>query len=185
MSDGYLRLTQNINYQSCTRKEEGKSKPQSRQTVSNKYSRISFNFILWRFSLTVRSIEFSCYYNMSSSPLLPAPQMNSWNDSGQPAVTRIRRQLRRSLDSKAAHYSILLLVSLDVACLFAGISVIMASSAAATNFVLDLIIQLHICGRHHTKPFDEALAGLGIAGLVFSCLFMFELMASVWAFGLS
>ncbi|KAI9851484.1 MAG: hypothetical protein M1838_003559 [Thelocarpon superellum] len=81
----------------------------------------------------------------------------------------VRPRLQRFLTSKVGHYSVLLLVSLDVSCIFA-----------------DLLINLVVCEQRHP---DEALGiardALGTAGLVFSCLFMAELMASIWAFGLS
>ncbi|KAF2793571.1 hypothetical protein K505DRAFT_38104 [Melanomma pulvis-pyrius CBS 109.77] len=64
-----------------------------------------------------------------------------------------------------SHYTILLLVSLDVACLFA-----------------DIIINILTCG-HRTKPYDDALTALEYVSLLFSCLFVLELIASVWAFG--
>ena len=38
-----------------------------------------------------------------------------------PRIARSRAQLRRFLTSRAGHYSVLLLVSLDVSCIFAGI----------------------------------------------------------------
>ena len=81
-------------------------------------------------------------------------------------TTRTRTQ--RFLTSKAGHYSVLLLVSLDVSCIFA-----------------DFIINLFVCEQKHpAKEWDEARDALGIVSLVFSCLFMTELLASIWAFGL-
>ncbi|KAF2707077.1 hypothetical protein K504DRAFT_458533 [Pleomassaria siparia CBS 279.74] len=99
---------------------------------------------------------------MSSSPLL----VQSRDLDSERSLT-IRRQVTRFLTSKAAHYLVLLLVSLDVACLFA-----------------DIVINLLTCG-HRTKPYDDALTGLEYVSLVFSCLFVLELIASVWAFGSS
>lgn len=84
-----------------------------------------------------------------------------------------RRQIQRFLTSKVGHYSVLLLVSLDVSCIFA-----------------DFLISLYTCeqsckkGKEVGKGFHEAQDVLGIVSLVFSCLFMAELLASVWAFGL-
>ncbi|KAF2491090.1 hypothetical protein BU16DRAFT_446162, partial [Lophium mytilinum] len=73
----------------------------------------------------------------------------------------------RFLTSKAGHYSILLLVSLDVSCIFA-----------------DFIINIFTCEtRGPSSGASTALEALGIISLVFSCLFMVELFASVWAFG--
>lgn len=48
----------------------------------------------------------------------------------------------------------------------------------------DIIINLYQCDEKDTSPvWDDVREGLGIAGLVFSCLFMLELVLSVWAFG--
>ena len=84
-----------------------------------------------------------------------------------------RTQTQRFLTSKFGHYAVLLLVSLDVSCIFA-----------------DFLISLYTCeqsctkGKHVDKEWGEAQSALGIVSLVFSCLFMAELLASIWAFGL-
>jgi len=84
-----------------------------------------------------------------------------------PRIARSRAQLRRFLTSRAGHYSVLLLVSLDVSCIFA-----------------DFIINLFTCeARSAQSAWNTALEALGIVSLVFSCLFMVELLASIWAFG--
>ena len=83
-----------------------------------------------------------------------------------------RRDTRRFLSSKYGHYAVLLLVSLDVSCIFA-----------------DFLIGLYVCDHKYKKgesvsgDFQEAQDILGICSLVFSCLFMVELLASVGAFG--
>lgn len=87
-----------------------------------------------------------------------------------------RAATRRFLTSKAGHYAVLALVSLDVGCIFA-----------------DFLISLYVCEQSYggKTPGDvdtvEALKMtqqvLGIISLVFSCGFMFELLASIWAFG--
>ena len=84
-----------------------------------------------------------------------------------------RRQTRRFLSSKYGHYAVLLLVSLDVSCIFA-------------DFLISLFICDHTCdkGEPVDKSLPEAQDALGIVSLVFSCLFMVELLASIWAFGL-
>jgi len=47
-----------------------------------------------------------------------------------------------------------------------------------------VFISLYTCERKFAgRGWDDAKDGLGIAGLVFSSLFMVELMLSVWAFG--
>lgn len=84
-----------------------------------------------------------------------------------------RKQTRRFLESKYGHYAVLLLVSLDVSCIFA-------------DFLISLYICDHECGKSKdvSRSLPEAQDALGIVSLVFSCLFMLELLASVWAFGL-
>ena len=84
-----------------------------------------------------------------------------------------RKQTRRFLSSKYGHYAVLLLVSLDVSCIFA-------------DFLISLYICDHTCdkGQPVDKSLPEAQDALGIVSLIFSCLFMVELLASIWAFGL-
>ena len=84
-----------------------------------------------------------------------------------------RKQTRRFLSSKYGHYAVLLLVSMDVSCIFA-------------DFLISLYICDHTCdkGEPLNKNLPSAQDSLGIISLVFSCLFMVELMASIWAFGL-
>jgi voltage-gated hydrogen channel 1 len=49
---------------------------------------------------------------------------------------------------------------------------------------LDFIVTIFTCqSKNPTEGSDEALEALGIVSLVFSCLFMVELLASIWAFG--
>jgi len=83
-----------------------------------------------------------------------------------------RKQTRRFLESKYGHYAVLLLVSLDVGAIFA-------------DFLISLYICDHHCGKGKgvSKSLPEAQDALGIVSLIFSCLFMLELLASVWAFG--
>jgi hypothetical protein len=84
----------------------------------------------------------------------------------------MRRRLQQFLTSKWGHYSVIILVSLDVAGIFA-----------------DFLISLHICEHAGEKDFpqkrwEKADDTLDIVSLVFSCLFMLELLCSIWAFGL-
>lgn len=84
-------------------------------------------------------------------------------------VNKIRHRTKAFLTSKTGHYSILLLVSLDISSIFA-----------------DLIVSSLACEGHipsHTAKLTTFI--LGIVSLVFSCLFMLELLASIWAFGKS
>ena len=58
--------------------------------------------------------------------------------------------------------------------------------ALLADFLLSLYICEHTCatdGRTVNKMLPEAQHALGIVSLIFSCLFMVELLASVWAFG--
>lgn len=83
-----------------------------------------------------------------------------------------RHRVQRFLTSKAGHYAVLILVSLDVSCIFA-----------------DILISLFACektcksGANKGAGLEDAQETLGIVSLVFSCLFMAELLASVWSFG--
>ena len=84
---------------------------------------------------------------------------------------RCCRRLQSFFSSKWGHYAVILLVSLDVASIFA-----------------DFLISLHICEHSgeegfNPKPWEDADEMLDIISLVFSCLFMLELVLSVWAFG--
>jgi hypothetical protein len=83
-----------------------------------------------------------------------------------------RRRLQQFLTSKWGHYSVIILVSLDVAGIFA-----------------DFLISLHICEHAGEKGFNQKQweqvdDALDTISLVFSCLFMLELLCSIWAFGL-
>ncbi|MCJ1379099.1 hypothetical protein MMC17_002199 [Xylographa soralifera] len=85
-----------------------------------------------------------------------------------------RAQTQRALTSKTGHYSVLLLVSLDVSIIFA-------------DFLISLYQCEHSCGNADSgvnHDLDEAQEVMGIVSLIFSCLFMLELLASIWAFGL-
>ncbi|ESZ97422.1 hypothetical protein SBOR_2200 [Sclerotinia borealis F-4128] len=81
-----------------------------------------------------------------------------------------RTSVKTFLSSGAQHYTVLLLVACDLIGIFA-----------------DIIINLYQCDNDKegkTEPiWNEVRDGLGIAGLIFSCFFMVELIASVWAFG--
>ncbi|KAF3400746.1 Voltage-gated hydrogen channel 1 [Talaromyces pinophilus] len=87
---------------------------------------------------------------------------------------RLRAKTRSFLSSKWGHYIVLFMVAVDVACIFA-----------------DFLIELRVCElrERHQTPIDRrwglAQEALGLIGLIFSCLFMLELIASVLSFGLS
>ncbi|KAF3809250.1 hypothetical protein GCG54_00011446 [Colletotrichum gloeosporioides] len=102
-----------------------------------------------------------------------------WSFSGFRETNRpapLRQHLRESrtslkdiLSSRTKHYAVLALVSLDVAALLANI-----------------FIELVACDmKREDEPWvKDTREGLTIAGLVFSCMFMIELMLCVLAFGL-
>ena len=85
---------------------------------------------------------------------------------------RSRRFLRWFLPSKYGHYFVIILVSLDITCIFA-----------------DFLVSLHVCEHRKQKGFNEeawltAEEVLSTFSLAFSTLFIFELLASLFAFGL-
>jgi len=112
----------------------------------------------------------------SSQPLLSDRNSNTYEHSQNqhPKVTAYKRayticrsRVKAFLSSSAQHYTVLALVSLDLLGIFA-----------------DIIINLYQCDEGDTNPmWDDVRSSLGIAGLVFSCMFMLELILSVWAFG--
>ena len=95
-----------------------------------------------------------------------APAHSSYFDSS-------RVQIRRFLTSRTGHYAVLLLVSLDVCCILA-------------DFLISLFICERACGKdmNRSNSLEQAQEALGIVSLIFSCLFMAELVASIWAFAL-
>lgn len=99
------------------------------------------------------------------TPILPAH--HNGQSAGKPPHRSFKQRTARFLASKAGHYSVLALVSLDIAGIF-------------TAFIL----QLFTC-EGHIAPTSSAKAekAISIASLVFSCLFLLELGASVWVFG--
>ncbi|KAF9882144.1 hypothetical protein CkaCkLH20_00180 [Colletotrichum karsti] len=84
-------------------------------------------------------------------------------------LTESRTSLKDVLGSRAKHYVVLALVSLDVATLLANI-----------------FVELVACDmKREDEPWVRTTRqGLTTAGLVFSCLFMAELILCVVAFGL-
>ena len=87
-------------------------------------------------------------------------------------IPRLRRFLRWLLPSKYGHYFVIIVVSLDITCIFA-----------------DFLISLHVCEHGGEKGFNAkgwltAKDVMAAFGLLFSTLFMVELLASLFAFGL-
>jgi voltage-gated hydrogen channel 1 len=88
------------------------------------------------------------------------PDLNSFHATG-------KAKCQSFLSSKYGHYSVLVLVSLDVSCIFA-----------------DFIINLFVCEGHlDSEVANTVLDILDWSGLTFSSLFILELIASLWAFG--
>lgn len=117
-----------------------------------------------------------------SEPLLHKPRPEPSDSPCTEPTTRLqsaRRQARHFLNSKAGHYAVLLLVSIDVSLIFA-------------DFILTLWVCEHTCRSDpDSRASHGAVAGvaraqalLGVVSLVFSYLFMAELALSVAAFGL-
>lgn len=109
----------------------------------------------------------------TTQPLLPSARDVDDDDYAQPRYQETYRSARgrvqKFLSSRTQHYTVLGLVACDLLGIFA-----------------DIIINLYQCdqGEGSTSAvWDDVREGLGIAGLVFSCLFMLELLLSVWAFG--
>lgn len=99
-------------------------------------------------------------------------RQSSLDQQGSPdevsTYARRRERCQALLQSKQKHYLILALVALDVSCLLA-----------------DIFITLIDCdSRIKNDAWVPAVhEGLELAGLVFSCLFLAELITSLWAFG--
>lgn len=92
-------------------------------------------------------------------------------EENEPLIPRWRRSARNFLAGRWGHYLVLGLVTIDVCCAFA-----------------DFLIQLHVCELKHKyervdRDWGITADVLGIASLVISCLFMVELLISVFSFG--
>lgn len=91
-------------------------------------------------------------------PLLPSDRarVGLHPSTASTRAAAARSQVKRYLTSKTGHYSILLLVSLDISCIFA-----------------DLLLAILTCeGRVPRKDGNTAQSVLGDFSLLFSCLFM-------------
>lgn len=102
----------------------------------------------------------------SSQPLLSSS--SGPTSSLRTCYRQSQRGVKSFLSSQAQHYTVLSLVSLDLLGIFA-----------------DIIINLYQCdeGDFAGPKWNDVREGLSIAGLVFSVLFLLELIMSVWAFG--
>lgn len=76
--------------------------------------------------------------------------------------------MRVFLNSKKKHYMIMGLVAIDV-----------------VGILADIFVALISCDKHEQEEdwVDDIRNPLQLTGLVISCLFLVELMVSVWAFG--
>jgi len=84
-------------------------------------------------------------------PLLPSDRLHQIQHATSPTIARARRETKHYLTSKLGHYSVLVLVSLDISAIFA-----------------DLILQIVTCeGRIPAEDGAQALEALGIVSLVF------------------
>ena len=86
-------------------------------------------------------------------------------------LAQVRSYLQRFLGSKWCHYSVLVLVILDICCIFAT-----------------FLLELHLCEHRHDEGFDvetwtQAIEALAHLSLAFCSLFMAELLARLIAFG--
>lgn len=99
----------------------------------------------------------------SEQPLL------EYNQQGQEDDKERRQKTREFLTSKTKHYVILGMVALDVA-----------------GVLADIFITLIACdlGKKKEEWVEKSQEILYLVGLVFSSLFLVELMVTVWAFGI-
>jgi voltage-gated hydrogen channel 1 len=102
----------------------------------------------------------------STEPLL-GPSHHPPRRSFREVHAHYQQRTRSFLSSHAQHYTVLLFVALDLLGIFA-----------------DIIINLYQCDFPSSSPtWLSVRDGLGLAGLVFSCIFMLELLLNIWAFG--
>jgi len=101
------------------------------------------------------------------------------------SIRNTRENTKHFFSSKVGHYSVLGLVTLDVLSMIAGKRQPYEANQHGIELTLkDFILNLFKCEQGKAGPnWDLALEILGSISLVFSCLFMVELIASIWAFG--
>ena len=99
---------------------------------------------------------------------------SNWLQRPQDALSAqsSRHRTRQALNSKYGHYFVIFLVSVDILGIFC-------------DFLISLYLCEHECcqNKDEYRNYHEAQRVLGIVSLVFSSLFMVELMVSIWAFG--
>jgi len=91
----------------------------------------------------------------------------SWSPS-VPSHARRRRLVRDWLSSKTKHYIVMGLVAMDVAAI-----------------ITDIFVSLVTCDLKLDRDgwVEQTHEALHLTALVFSCLFLLELLVTVWAFG--
>lgn len=104
--------------------------------------------------------------DFSSQPLLPRDEESNESPSFRSSYHRAQARAQRFLTSKYQHHLVLGLVTLDV-----------------LSILGEVFISLYTCEHGFANSWDRTRERLGIASLVFSCLFLLELLLSVWAFG--
>ncbi len=91
----------------------------------------------------------------------------TWRSSFTAGYSKNRQRTQDFLASRTQHYCVLALVALDLLGIFS-----------------DIFINLYECEEGSPNERLEKVRNiLGIMGLVFSSLFMLELIVSIWAFG--
>jgi len=97
------------------------------------------------------------------------PLLRSTQQSTRATHARYRREAQAQLSTKKKHYAVMALVALDV-----------------SGILADIFVALIACDKHEQD--EEWVAdirdGLKTASLVLSCMFLAELLVTVWAFGL-
>lgn len=104
----------------------------------------------------------------AETQLLLSNEDSSLQSTGGSDISKLRTTIRFFLSSKYGHLFVMILVTLDVAGIFA-----------------DFLISLHIC-EHSNQDMSGWTAikeGLDVFSLVISCIFMVELLCSIFAFG--
>lgn len=96
------------------------------------------------------------------------PLLHSDEHTRNTTYARYRRKARVQLSTKKKHYFTMALVALDV-----------------SGILADIFVALIACDKHeqNLRWVKDVREGLETASLVFSCLFLAELIATVWAFG--
>lgn len=120
-------------------------------------------------------------------PRFPSLNLQHWylhpHSREQWTLQNTKQKVAEFLSSKYGHYSVLTLVSLDVLSMIAG-KLYSANDFPTQLIQTDFILKLFKCEQEKSgADWDLALEVLGSMSLVFSCLFVLELIASVWAFG--